>query len=80
MTNSKKQSRGRFVLCIENRTYPASLELRKVYRSIPDRTAESRGFIRIVDESGEDYLYPANYFVANEVPSAATKALAESSR
>jgi hypothetical protein len=62
------------VVCVKNEGYPASLEVRKIYSVIPDRSAEKRGFLRIVDESGEDYLYPKGYFVAIELPNAAAKA------
>ena len=58
----------RFAICIDNREYPASLELHKVYRVVPDQDAEQDGDIRIVDESGEDYLYPASYFVLLDLP------------
>ncbi len=59
---------GQFLLCVNNEAYPASLEVRKVYRALPDAVAASRGFVRIVDESGEDYLYPSDRFVAVELP------------
>jgi hypothetical protein len=52
-----------FVLCVQNRG-AEDLELRKVYRVVPDAEAAAAGHLRIVDESGEDYLYPAAYFVA----------------
>jgi hypothetical protein len=58
----------RFVVCIENSGYPASLELHKIYRAVPDQDATREGDLRIVDESGEDYLYPAEWFAAVEVP------------
>ena len=58
----------RFVVCIDNREFPASLELHKVYRVVPDQDAEQDGDMRIVDESGEDYLYPASYFVLLDLP------------
>ena len=66
----------RFLLCIDSEGYPASLEVRKVYQVLPDEVAESRGFVRIIDESGEDYLYPANYFVAIDLPLSAATAFA----
>ncbi len=69
----------RFFLCVNNDAYPASLEARKVYRGLPDPTAEARGFVRVVDESGEDYLYPASCFVAVELPVAAAGAFADAS-
>ncbi|HLB11473.1 MAG TPA: hypothetical protein VJO15_00790 [Dehalococcoidia bacterium] len=56
----------RFAVCMNNREYPASLELHKIYRVLPDEEAAGEGDIRIVDESGEDYLYPAEWFVAGE--------------
>lgn len=58
----------RFAICIDNREYPASLELHKVYRVLSDQDAEQDGDLRVVDESGEDYLYPASYFVLLELP------------
>ena len=58
----------RFAICIDNREYPASLELHKVYRVVPDQDAEQDGDMRIVDESGEDYLYPVSYFVLLDLP------------
>jgi hypothetical protein len=57
-----------YVLCVRNRGCPAALEVRKVYRRLQDPVAERRGLIRVIDESGEDYLYPAAFFVAIEVP------------
>src|SRR5713226_9749666 len=54
----------RFVVCIENSGYPVSLELHKIYRAVPDQDATREGDLRIVDESGEDYLYPAEWFAA----------------
>ena len=52
----------RFVLCIDNGEYPASLQHRKLYEVRPDRDAEAHGQLRIIDDSGEDYLYPREYF------------------
>jgi hypothetical protein len=57
-----------FVICIKNDDYPVSLEVRKLYPRIPDSDAEKQGQIRVVDESGDDYLYPAEYFTAIELP------------
>lgn len=61
-------STPRFVVCINNTDYPASLELHKIYRIVPDEDAKVNGDIRVVDESGEDYLYPASYFLSIQVP------------
>ncbi|MBI1955588.1 MAG: hypothetical protein HYS38_04270 [Acidobacteria bacterium] len=63
-----KVSERKFVVCIYNEGYPASLELHKIYRVLPDAEAEREGDLRIVDESGEDYLYPADWFVPIQVP------------
>lgn len=66
----------RFFLCVRNEGYAASLQVRTVYASISDPEAESHGMLRIVDESEEDYLFPASLFVPIEVPDAAVKAFA----
>ncbi len=58
----------RFVVCINNAEYPASLELHKIYRVLPDEDAAREGDVRVIDESGEDYLYPADWFVPIEFP------------
>jgi hypothetical protein len=55
-------------VCIENQGYKASLERNKIYAVIPDRNAQQDGDLRVVDESGEDYFYPANWFVPLEIP------------
>ena len=68
-----------FLLCVQNEGYPASLEVRKVYQSVPDEAAADRHFVRVIDESGEDYLYPAEFFVPIDVPQAAAKAFAGAS-
>lgn len=65
--------RTRFALCIENRG-AEDLDLRKVYRVLPDKTATGSGYVRVIDESGEDYLYPADYFVFVELPDKAKRA------
>lgn len=51
-----------YVICINNEEYPASLEMRKIYEIVTDVEAEKKGFLRVIDESGEDYLYPRNVF------------------
>ena len=71
----KQKSVIRFVLCIRNDGCD-DLELRKVYQVITDPDASEEGYIRIIDESGEDYLYPADYFVPVELPTDAAKVLA----
>ncbi len=74
MKSNSKQSR--FVICIRNKGYEVSLELRKVYRVSADASAERHQLLRIIDESGEDYLYPQAFFLPILVPKAVEKALA----
>jgi hypothetical protein len=64
-----------FVVCIKNDGFPVSLEVRKIYRALSDPDAESANQIRVVDESGEDYIYPADYFIPVELPRQAKDAL-----
>ena len=71
----QKRSSPKFVVCVNNADYPASLELHKIYRVLPDEGAAEDGDIRVIDESGEDYLYPAEWFVPIEVPQAVEKSL-----
>jgi hypothetical protein len=51
-----------FLLCIKNKGYEASLEIRKLYEQLPDKEAERHDQVRVIDESGEDYLYPSSFF------------------
>jgi hypothetical protein len=64
----RRRSVTQFVVCIQNSGYPASLELHKIYRVLPDEDARREGDLRIIDESGEDYLYPAEWFARVELP------------
>lgn len=57
-----------FAVCIRNPGYEGALELRKLYEILPDRSAEEVNQIRVVDESGEDYLYPKSWFLPIELP------------
>jgi hypothetical protein len=57
-----------FAICIDNAEYPASLEKHKIYRIIPDKDAEQDEDLRVIDESGEDYLYPSDRFVMVDLP------------
>lgn len=66
---------NQFVICVRNEDYPASLELWKVYRVLPDENASRHQLIRVVDESGEDYLYPEGFFAPVELPRAVEEAL-----
>ena len=63
-----KSLTSRFAVCIDNSEYPASLELYKIYRVLPDNEAATEGDIRVIDESGEDYFYPVDYFIPIKVP------------
>ena len=63
-----KELSPEFVVCINNEDYPASIERTKIYRVVQDEDAASDGDIRIIDESTEDYLYPASYFVPIKIP------------
>ena len=72
MKTARKQA-ARFVVCIVDSE--PDLEMRKIYQVLPDKGAEREEHLRVVDESGEDYLYPAEYFVAVEVPKEAEQSL-----
>lgn len=75
---AKAQQSTTFVLCIENRDCD-DLEKGKVYPVLPDASAKREGYLRVVDESGEDYLYPESYFVPLDLPSKAQAALGAAS-
>jgi hypothetical protein len=80
-TKSRKAlAERRFAVCIRNDGYEASLERNKIYPVLPDTDAERDGDLRVVDESGEDYLFSADRFVAIEVPSAVRASLLKASR
>ncbi|MGH8458100.1 MAG: hypothetical protein ACRESV_02015 [Nevskiales bacterium] len=61
------ESAHKFVICVNNEGYAASLELRKLYEVLPDKAAAKHGQLRIIDESGDDYLYPKSYFASVEL-------------
>ena len=65
----------RYAVCINNFEYPASLELHKIYKIVPDKEIEADGEVRIIDESGEDYIYPTEWFVVVELPLAARESI-----
>lgn len=69
------KTENRFAICVQNQGYPASLELWKVYRVLPDDKAAKHQLIRVVDESGEDYLYDQSWFVPIKLPQAAKEAM-----
>ena len=70
----KEKKEQIFALCVENKDCE-NLEKRKIYRVIPDEESEREGYFRVIDESGEDYLYPQSYFVLVELPREAQEAL-----
>ena len=73
--STKNSSTERFAVCVNNHGYLASLDLHKVYRVLPDEVAARDGDLRLIDVSGEDYLFPADYFVPIEVPERLERAL-----
>ena len=73
MTNDQQISS--YVLCIDDSGYPESLEVRKLYAVLPDERAAANNYIRVIDETGEDYLYPKKYFVSIELPPEVAKVL-----
>jgi hypothetical protein len=66
---------AQFVICVGNKGYPASLELRKIYQVVPDKVAAKLHQIRVIDESGDDYLYPVDYFVPVQLPQSVERAV-----
>ncbi len=74
-TPTRRPVSHRFAICVDNAEYPASLELHKVYRILPDKEATRHGDLRVIDESGEDYLYPTECFVPVDLPRQTVKAL-----
>ena len=75
----KKKEPAHFVVCLNNDGYPASLEVGKLYRFIPDPTAAAEGLIRVVDESGEDYAFVAERFHRISLPTTVAEALVAAS-
>lgn len=73
--STEMKSETQFAVCISNKGYAASLEVRKIYRLIPDRAGAKHGLVRIIDEMGEDYLFPEEYFVPLRLPQAAERAM-----
>ena len=71
---------ARFAVCLDNRDYEASLEVAKLYRVVPDEDAARRGYLRVVDESGEDYAYAAPRFFLLSAPVSLRRALDEATK
>jgi hypothetical protein len=67
--------RRQLALCLRNKGYEVSLERRKIYQVLPDRDAAAHGQLRVIDESGEDYLYPATFFVLIKLPRTVRRAV-----
>ena len=76
----KKDNGARFVVCLDNEGYRASLEVGKLYRMIPDDEAAAHGYVRVIDESGEDYAFAAKRFHPVELPQSVEKALLSASK
>jgi hypothetical protein len=79
MSMTRKNNKTHYVVCVSNRGYRASLVLRRIYRTVPDGEAARRSLVRVVDESGEDYLYPTTMFVAIDIPQEVVKAFKKAS-
>ena len=70
----------RFAVCLSNEGYEASLDIGKLYRVIPDEEAEAHGYVRVVDESGEDYTFASERFHGVELPATVEETLSAASR
>jgi hypothetical protein len=68
-----EKAKPKYVICVNNEGYLASLELRKIYRVLPDDSAQEHRYLRVIDESGDSYLYPADFFIPIELPHAAER-------
>jgi hypothetical protein len=71
---TQPRTNEQFALCVENKD-TEDLEKRRIYVVLPDKEAEKEGYLRVIDESGEDHLYPASYFVLVQLPTEAQEAL-----
>ncbi|HLZ42702.1 MAG TPA: hypothetical protein VKQ11_17170 [Candidatus Sulfotelmatobacter sp.] len=69
------RAKRQFVVCVANKGYPASMELRKMYQVIPEKNTSRLHQLRMIDESGEDYLYPEDVFVSVRLPQAVERAV-----
>lgn len=70
-----KPAAKQLVVCVDNEGYPASLEKRKIYVALRDADAEKHGLLRVIDESGDDYLYPKGFFRPIALPASVKKAV-----
>ena len=76
---ARRNHKAHYVVCVSNRGYRASLVSRRIYRSLPDPEAARRSLVRVIDESGEDYLYPSRMFVAIDIPQEVEKVFKKAS-
>lgn len=76
MAKTKKTTRPSYVICLERGTYRIDLDVGKVYRTAPAEKNDTARMLRVIDDSGEDYLYPAAWFVPVELPPRARKVIA----
>ena len=72
----RRRPNVRYLLCVRNEGYPASLMTRRLYEHLSDPDAEAHGLVRVVDESGDDYLYPAKLFTTLDLPRPVLRAIA----
>ncbi|HXJ23791.1 MAG TPA: hypothetical protein VMT03_26580 [Polyangia bacterium] len=72
----RRRRTAQYLLCVRNEGYAASLQTRRLYQQISDKDAESRGLVRVIDESGEDYLYPQKLFASVKLPLPVVRAIA----
>jgi hypothetical protein len=72
----RRRRTAQYLLCIRNDGYPASLQTRRLYENVSDKAAEARGLVRVIDESGEDYLYPERLFATVKLPLPVVRAIA----
>jgi hypothetical protein len=72
---SDQETEISYVLCIDDGGYPESLDVRKVYVALKDTRAQQQQYVRVIDETGEDYLYPAALFVPIQIPQEATQVM-----
>ena len=73
-----KPNFAQFAVCVDNAEYPSSLEIHKVYPVLPDEQAAKDGYLRVIDESGEDYLFPGTYFMVLDLPAPRVRVLTKS--
>ncbi len=78
-TMTAKRTKRTFAVCLDNAGYPVALEKYKIYRVLPDAQAARDDYLRVIDESGEDYLYPAAMFALVDLPPKVRRAMVQAS-